>query len=84
MRVLITGIDGFVAPFLARIEKDTNEVYGAYLKDPIREKGINYILMDLLDERAVDKVIADVKPEIIYHLAGFSSVADSWKTPDIV
>ncbi|MFA5887123.1 MAG: GDP-mannose 4,6-dehydratase [Candidatus Nanoarchaeia archaeon] len=81
MRVLITGIDGFVAPFLARLEKNTNEVFGAYLKEPIREKGINYILMDLLDEKAVDKVIADVKPDVIYHLAGFSSVADSWKTP---
>lgn len=83
MRVLITGIDGFVAPFLARLEKDANEVFGAYLKEPIREKGINYIPMDLLDEKAVDKVVADLKPGIIYHLAGFSSVADSWKTPEM-
>ena len=83
MRVLITGIDGFVAPFLARLEKNNNDVYGAYLKEPIKEKGIKYIFMDLLDEKAADKVIADVKPDVIYHLAGFSSVADSWKTPEI-
>ena len=83
MRVLITGIDGFVAPFLARIEKDTNNVYGTYLKEPISEKGINYLSMDILDEKSVDKVIANVKPDVIYHLAGFSSVADSWKTPEM-
>lgn len=83
MRVLITGIDGFVAPFLARLEKDTNEVYGTYLKEPVREKGIHYIFLDLLDRNLFKKIIQQIKPERIYHLAGFSSVADSWKNPEM-
>ncbi|MDI6738272.1 MAG: GDP-mannose 4,6-dehydratase [Nanoarchaeota archaeon] len=83
MRVLITGIDGFVAPFLARLEAGSNTVYGTYLNEPNRLQGIHYVYLDLLDAKLTEKVIADIKPEVIYHLAGVGSVADSWKNPSM-
>ncbi|MBU2637818.1 MAG: GDP-mannose 4,6-dehydratase [Nanoarchaeota archaeon] len=84
MKVLITGIDGFVAPFLAKIELEAgNSVYGSYLKEPSRLPGVHYVFMDLLDKQLVEKIIAEIKPDRIYHLAGFSSVAESWKYPEM-
>lgn len=83
MKALITGIDGFVGPFLARLEQKDNVVYGTYLKEPIRQKGVQYVFMDLLDRQLVEKVISEIQPGRIYHLAGFSSVAESWKYPEM-
>lgn len=82
MKVLITGIDGFVAPFLARELLKENEVCGTYLLEPKNEEGIDHRFMDILDINSVTNVISSLKPEVIYHLAGFSSVADSWHNPE--
>ncbi|MEW6407240.1 MAG: GDP-mannose 4,6-dehydratase [Patescibacteria group bacterium] len=38
---------------------------------------------DLLDKNSVCQVINKIKPDFVFHLAGFSSVCESWKKPDL-
>lgn len=76
MRVLITGINGFVGSYLAStlIEKG-DEVFGTTRPGSPTE-GLKKIQdklgleeCELLDAQAVKKVVAKVKPDYIYHLA---------------
>jgi len=85
---LITGIGGFVASHLADLllEKE-EEVYGTYRWtedlsniDHIKEK-IHLIPMDLNDAWSCLKVIEDVEPDYIFHLAAQSYVTDSFIYP---
>ncbi|MCX6707121.1 MAG: GDP-mannose 4,6-dehydratase [Candidatus Woesearchaeota archaeon] len=85
MKALITGIEGFVGPYLAKeLLKGKHEVYGTYLtdwKDPI--KGVKVVHLDVTDKDEAASVISKIRPDWIFHLAGFSSVAQSWKSPEI-
>ena len=88
MRILITGITGFVGSHLAELLlSEGAEVYGAARwrsdKDNIAHLKDNTKLVecDISDASSVKQILADVKPARIYHLAGQSSVAASWNSP---
>lgn len=89
MKVLITGITGFVGSHLADflLGKDNIEVYGTerwrsncvnieHIKDKIR-----LIECDIRDSSSVKKVVEEVKPDYIFHLAAQSFVFTSWHAP---
>lgn len=64
MTVLITGGNGQL---------------GTELKKLLDEQGVNYISadakeMDITDSATVDKFVAKVKPEVIYHCAAYTAV----------
>lgn len=82
MKILITGIEGFVGPYLAELFVN-DKVYGTYFLEPNRVKGIDYRYMDVTDAHSVKYVISSIKPDLIFHLAGYSSVAEAWKNPEI-
>lgn len=85
---IITGIGGFVASHLADLLLEKGEeVYGTYRWtedlsniNHIRDK-INLIPMDLNDAWSCLKVIEDIKPDYIFHLAAQSYVTDSFVYP---
>ena len=85
MKALITGIEGFVGPYLAELLLEKNyEVYGTYLNDLNKEiKRVNYFHLDVTDRKEAFEIISEIKPDWIFHLAGFSSVAESWKKPEL-
>lgn len=77
-KVLVTGASGFVGPYLiSELEKSGYEVFGVD-----RNAGSNY-QADLLDRDSLDKVMKEVLPDYICHLAGFSSVKDSFDNPEL-
>jgi GDP-4-dehydro-6-deoxy-D-mannose reductase len=90
MRVLVTGINGFVASHLTEFLLENVpdvQIYGtvrrrsylgniATIKDKLRLSEF-----DLCDSHSIDKVIADIKPDKIFHLAAQSFVPTSWKIP---
>lgn len=88
-RTLITGITGFVGPHLADfllLQGDV-EVLGTYLApehlgaiESIKER-VGLYQMDLSNPKSVHAVIAQTRPEYIFHLAAQSNVALSWKEP---
>lgn len=86
MRILITGINGFVGPHLARhiaaIAPEA-EVWGLVWggDDAETPSSIQRIEGDLTDLGSLRTAFDQVRPEIIFHLAAASSVASSWDNP---
>ncbi len=72
MKALISGAGGFVGPHLtAHLEACGDEVAAMDL-----ESG-----PDLRDGRGWVDTVADHRPDVIYHLAGWSDVGGSWDDP---
>lgn len=87
-KVLIIGGAGFVGGYLSEILLENGfEVHSTCLPDEKIKKYDNSDFMvhnlDILDRNQVDKLLNDLKPDIIYHLAAQSSVALSWKNPQL-
>lgn len=90
MKALITGITGFVGSHLAEylLNKDI-EVYGIKRwRSPLDNiqhilNRINLYDSDLLDEKSINTVMAEVRPDIVYHLAAQSYVVYSFLSPRI-
>jgi GDP-4-dehydro-6-deoxy-D-mannose reductase len=79
MRVLVTGVAGFVGSHLAtRLSGAGAEVWGIFLRDPPELDGIELLEADIRDARRVARVIEKVEPDVIVHLAGLSYVGRSW------
>lgn len=88
MRALITGVNGFVGGHLAaelRRHDPSSELWGLGWGDIDRESleahapGIRLVEGDLIDPDFVAPVLAEARPDVIYHLAAASSVARSWQ-----
>lgn len=82
MRVLITGSSGFVGRHLIRHlqQATTWKLYGLS-RHPSTAEHIEFIHADLLDLATVKKAVGTIRPDIIFHLAGQASVADSFHDP---
>ncbi len=93
MKILITGITGFVGSHLAEycLTKKGVKVYGTILSHHLGDelKRIKHIKnkiklfeCDLTNRIAVEKVLSLVKPDKIFHLAAQSFVPTSWESPE--
>jgi len=79
MKALITGINGFVGPYLKKHLSDNNiSVVGT----DISFGSIVDHKVDLLDSCAVTDLIKDTRPDYIFHLAAQSSVKISLSKPE--
>ncbi|WP_282939472.1 GDP-mannose 4,6-dehydratase [Paenibacillus sp. RC67] len=81
MKALITGITGFVAKYLADyLRKQGCEVWGTTRKSSpvLFNKTINIVTLDLNSSSQILQLVNDIQPDCIFHLAGQSSVRDSW------
>lgn len=75
MRVLITGIDGFVGTHLAAHLRDAgDDVFGTTI-GPEHDQVFH---ADLNTATDLDRVVAASQPGFVFHLAGFTSVKLSW------
>ena len=72
MKALITGAEGFVGRHLTR----HLEACGDIVIGVDRPTG-----PDLLDPTALDALLAEVRPDVVYHLAGWSDIGASWNAP---
>lgn len=89
MRVLITGVTGFVGSHLAEvlIARGGFEIYGTVRwrskKDNIAHLGdsINLVECELKDPNSVVRMIDEVRPDWVFHLAAQSFVPTSWNAP---
>lgn len=91
MKILITGIAGFAAKhFLHYLnEKEPgSEVIGIYNEtapsfdnEKLDNLHISFSKINLLEKEKIAAAIQEFNPAFILHLAGRSSVANSWKAP---
>jgi nucleoside-diphosphate-sugar epimerase len=72
MKILITGINGFVGPFLRKaLESRGHLVYGIDLQGGDR----SVYSVDIADPAAIGRCVHEISPDFIYHLAAISKVA---------
>jgi GDP-4-dehydro-6-deoxy-D-mannose reductase len=71
VKTLVTGAHGFVGRHLVRFLEDEGD-------DVI---GVDREHLDITRADEVEAVVARVRPEVVYHLAGDSDVGGSWRNP---
>ncbi len=91
MNVLVTGADGFVGhhvleALLARGHRITGAIHGespspGTLPDRLVDR-VRWRAFDLRDAASIDALFADHPPDAVLHLAGLSSVSESWNDPE--
>ncbi len=88
MRVLITGAGGFAGGHLIDhlLAQPDLALYGSVFRPPdtfprLRNKPVTLRQVDLRDADAVHALVADVRPDIVIHLAALASVPDAFKHP---
>ena len=85
MKILITGICGFVGGYLSRCLARAGHVVcgtrleGERVPDFLRDTEIH--VLDLTQKDAVGDVLRESEPDAVCHLAAQSSVALSWRDP---
>ena len=90
VRVLITGILGFIGSNLAeRLVKENCEVYGVARRVANRSieaierilPDINLVSGDISDYVSIRNAVKTANPDVIFHLAALSPVRDSFERP---
>ncbi len=84
MKVLIIGAGGFVGNYLIKeLNNSGCEVHATYLPSESINQECFCHFLDVLKKDDVKKLTDELKPDVIYHLAAQSSVAVSWKKPQL-
>jgi GDP-4-dehydro-6-deoxy-D-mannose reductase len=90
MRILITGITGFVGGHLVEhlVAAGGHALFGAS-RDPAWPPVLAHLApsaalhsVDLTDLAKSEAVIRDVRPEWVFHLAGYANTGGSFRDPD--
>ena len=72
VRAIVTGASGFVGPYLIEhLESHGDDVVGVNSTNG----------PDLLDPGGWAELFAEVRPDVVYHLAGWADVGGSWDHP---
>ncbi len=80
MRILITGVGGFVGSRLARLLLARGDrVSGTYIEARPDIPGVELFEADLLDRAALERVVREASPDAVVNLAGLSHIGESWK-----
>ncbi|MGO5013609.1 GDP-mannose 4,6-dehydratase [Niallia sp. Sow4_A1] len=82
MRILITGANGFVGRHLQKeLIGRNHEVFLGVRNQILSPVHSSLVSFDILNKVQMKKVLLDLKPDSVIHLAAQSSVAFSWKQP---
>lgn len=86
MKALIIGAGGFVGHHLIDHLRDEGKWSISATKmayEQLNIEDIDIFDLDILQQEAIEKLLQEIKPDCIFHLAAQSSVALSWKNPSI-
>jgi UDP-glucose 4-epimerase len=74
LKILITGVAGYIGSCLYESIKKQFKVYGLDKVRPKIKKQKNFFLSNLLNKKKTDKIVKLIKPDLIIHLAGQSTI----------
>jgi GDP-4-dehydro-6-deoxy-D-mannose reductase len=86
VKVLVTGASGFVGRHLVRelLQEDSAEIVAGSLDGvpaPGLESSLEWVPMDVTSGDSVRSAVASCRPDRVFHLAGQSSVGQSFDAP---
>ncbi len=87
MRVLITGVAGFAGSHLAEylVSHTEYEIWGVVRRTRWRVAHlvdrIHLVTCDLTDQVATARLVEDIRPDLVFHLAADARVGASWQHP---
>jgi GDP-4-dehydro-6-deoxy-D-mannose reductase len=82
---LVTGATGFAGSHLVdtlAAAGDEVAAWGNAQGRPLPRDGrehVRWSAVDLLDPRSIEHALAELRPRVIFHLAGLPHVAEAWK-----
>ena len=88
-RAIITGLKGFVGPYVADCLREVGiEPVGIsrgelLVPHPVPFHDVRIHDVDIRDRESVKKIIADERPELVFHLAAVSHVPTSRANPEL-
>lgn len=81
MKILITGGKGVIGTNLTKkLEEDGHEVH---IFDRVRTECENFYRGDICDHFRLGDIFAEVKPDLVFHLAGMVSRLECEETPEL-
>lgn len=85
-RVLITGAAGFTGRHAVAYFRQAGADVTAVVRKPVTDRailpaGVKQHVCDLSDRQAVKRMIEEIQPGEVLHLAGKNSVPESWRDP---
>lgn len=84
MKALIIGGGGFVGGYLIReLSRNGYEVTATCLDGENIGESCDVRILDITRKDDISSILADEQPDLIFHLAAQSSVAVSWKKPQL-
>jgi GDP-4-dehydro-6-deoxy-D-mannose reductase len=87
MRALVTGGTGFLGSYMsAYLAGQGVEVTSTHLPRLAPEgstppAGVHRVPLDVTDRTQVERIMAEVRPDVVYHYAGQAFVIPSWEDP---
>jgi len=90
LNILVTGVTGFAGSHLvSRLAEDQPSATIWGIIPPPESNAIplegmdreHLLVADLADPKALAEAVDTARPDVVYHLAAMSSVAESWRTP---
>ena len=88
MRLLITGASGFIGQYacVSALERH-HEVVATYVSEnelgarDLPRDGVRWVHLDMQDRAEVERVVADARPEGVFHLAAQAYAQKAWRDP---
>ena len=86
MKALVIGVAGFVGDYLvSHLKNDLQwQVAATKLKsEEYQSENVDVFELDITNKENITEILSSAKPDIVFHLAAQSSVALSWKNPNL-
>jgi GDP-4-dehydro-6-deoxy-D-mannose reductase len=83
--ILVTGCSGFLASHLMPLlrREAGNRLNGLTEVPGFTAPGMNVFHADVRDGERVQAAVAEIRPEVVFHLAAITNVAYAWKNPTL-
>jgi len=84
MKLLITGVNGFVAGSVIAHAKGKWEIHGiGRSENLVNEPGVFYHTQDLLDDQKVTGLFKEIRPDVVIHAAAMANIDTCQKNQEM-